>query len=254
MNRPRLAALTISALLSTSLAGPAGTIKNVVLVHGAYADGSGWAGVYRMLSADGYHVTVVQNPLTSLDDDVAAVNRALARQDGPVILVGHSYGGAVITQAGTDPKVAGLVYVSAFQPDVGESALKWATAEPPALENGILPPDAAGFSYYDAAKFHAGFAADLSDEQAAFLSASQIPVSVKALGAPVTQAAWNTKPSWAVLSTDDKSINPSIQRTMYARAKSVVTEVKGSHATYISHPQDVANVIEAAAIGVAGGS
>ncbi|WP_161880938.1 alpha/beta fold hydrolase [Deinococcus alpinitundrae] len=253
MNCSPLAALTLIALLSSALAAPAGTIKNVVLVHGAYADASGWAGVYRILSADGYHVTVVQNPLTSLDDDVAAVNRALAQQDGPVILVGHSYGGAVITQAGTAPNVAGLVYVSAFQPDVGESALKWAVSEPPAPENGILPPDAAGFSSYDAAKFHAGFAADLSGEQAAFLAASQIPVSIKALGAPLTQAAWNTKPSWAVLSSDDKSINPSIQRTMYARAKSVVTEIKGSHATYISHPQDVADVIEAAAVGVASG-
>lgn len=252
MHLPSLTALALSTLLSSTLAVPVGAIKNVVLVHGAYADGSGWEGVYRILSRDGYRVTVVQNPLTSLDDDVAAVNRALARQDGPVILVGHSYGGAVITQAGVDPKVAGLVYVSAFQPDAGESALQWATSEPPAAENGILPPDAAGFSYYDPAKFQAGFAADLNAQQAAFLAASQMPVSIRALGGTLTQAAWKTKPSWAVLSTEDKSINPSIQRAMYTRAKSIVTEIKASHAAYISKPEAVARVIEAAAEGAGG--
>lgn len=247
MKLPYLTALSLTTLLGAVPAASAEAIKNVVLVHGAYADGSGWEGVYRILSRDGYQVTVVQDPLTSLDDDVAAVNRALAKQDGPVILVGHSYGGAVISQAGMDPKVAGLVYVSAFQPDVGESALKWAISEPPAAENGILPPDTEGFSYYDPAKFRAGFAADLDDQQVAFLAASQIPVSIKALGAPLTQAAWKTKPSWAVLSTEDKSINPSIQRTMYARSNSIVTEVKGSHAAYISQPEAVAKIIETAA-------
>ncbi|AZI44395.1 alpha/beta hydrolase [Deinococcus psychrotolerans] len=247
MNRSRFAALALSALLSSALAAPAGAVKNVVLVHGAYADGSGWAGVYRILSADGYTVTVVQNPLTSLEDDVAAVNRALARQDGPVVLVGHSYGGAVITQAGVDPKVVGLVYIAAFQPDVGESALQWAVSEPPAPENGTLPPDASGYSYYDVAKFHVGFATGLSDEQSAFMAASQIPVAAKALGTPLTQAAWNSKPSWGVVPMDDKSINPSIQRKMYARSKTDVTELPGGHTIYIAQSQAVADVIERAA-------
>ncbi|GGR38792.1 alpha/beta fold hydrolase [Deinococcus ruber] len=244
-------ALTLSTLLALaagpSLAGPVGAVKNIVLVHGAYADGSGWAAVYRLLTSDGYRVTGVQNPLTSLDDDVATVSRVLARQDGPVLLVGHSYGGAVITQAGVDPKVVGLVYVAAFEPAVGESALKWAISEPPAPENGILPPDAAGFSYYDPAKFHAGFAADSSAELADFMAASQIPVSIKALGAPLTAAAWTTKPSWGIVATEDKSINPSIERAMYTRAKTTISEIPGSHTIYISQPKAVATVIEQAA-------
>ncbi len=254
MKRFTLAALALGSLLGVAHAAPAGAVKNILLVHGAYADGSGWAGVYQILTQDGYTVTVVQNPLISLDDDVAAVNRALARQDGPVLLVGHSYGGAVITQAGVDPKVVGLVYVAAFQPDVGESALKWATSEPPAPESGLLPPDDQGFSYYDPAKFHAGFAADLSDAQAAFMAASQIPVSIRALGANLTQAAWNSKPAWGIIPTADKSINPSIERAMYTRSKTTITEVPGaSHAVYISQPDAVARVIETAAEQVAAG-
>ena len=254
MNHRTFTALALTALLTSALAAPAGAVKNVVLVHGAYADGSGWAGVYRLLTQDGYTVTVVQNPLTSLEDDVAAVDRALARQDGPVILVGHSYGGAVITQAGTDAKVMGLVYVAAFQPDLGESALKWATSEPPAPQNGILPPDAAGFSYYDPAKFRAGFAADVNAELSAFMAASQLPVSVKALGAPVTQAAWRTKPSWGIVPGLDKSINPSIEQAMYARSGTQVTLVpEASHAVYISQPAAVVQVIETAAQSVAAG-
>lgn len=222
-------------------------LKNIVIVHGAFADASGWEGVYKILTKDGYNVTMVQNPLTSLEDDAAATQRIIDRQDGPTVLVGHSWGGTVITQAGSSPKVAALVYVAAFAPDAGESTLDLVKTAPPAAENGILPPDANGWIWYDKAKFHAGFCADVSAEKAAFMYASQAPVSVKAFLTPVTAAAWKAKPSYAIVATEDKSINPSIERTMYKRAGSVVTEIKGSHAIYISSPQKVAAVIESAA-------
>jgi pimeloyl-ACP methyl ester carboxylesterase len=222
-------------------------VKNVVLVHGAFADGSGWEGVYNILSKKGYNVIVVQNPLSSLEDDVAAVNRALDKIDGPVVLVGHSYGGAVITEAGNSPKVVSLVYVAGFQPDAGESALKWAMTEPPAPENGILNPDAAGLLYYDKAKFHAGFCADLSKEKSDFMYASQIPLSGKGFGTPITQAAWKTKPSWGIVPNGDKSINPTIERAMYKRSGTKVIELVGSHVIFISKPKEVAAVIEEAA-------
>ena len=159
----------LSAFIAHAQTGP---VKNILLIHGAFADGSGWEGVYKILSAKGYNVTIIQNPLSSLEDDVAAVNRVLDKTEGPAILVGHSWGGAVISQAGVSPKVAGLVYVAAFQPDAGETVLGLATSVPPAPESGILPPDPAGFIYYDAAKYHGGFAADLPKDKAAFMYAS----------------------------------------------------------------------------------
>ena len=221
--------------------------KNIVIVHGAFADASGWESVYNILKKDGYNVTLVQNPLTSLEDDVAATQRILDKQTGPVVLVGHSWGGAVITQAGANNKVVSLVYVAAFAPAAGEAVLDLIKTAPPAPENGILPPDEKGFVWYDKAKFHGGFAADLSKEKADFMFASQAPIAVKCFLTPLTAAAWKTKPSFSIVATEDKSINPGIERTMYQRAGSVVTEIKGSHAIYVSNPKAVAAVIENAA-------
>lgn len=223
-------------------------VKNIVIVHGAFADGSGWENVFKILTGRGYHVTMVQNPLTSLEDDVAATERILDKQDGPVVLVGHSWGGTVITQSGMSSKVASLVYVAAFMPEVGESTLDLVKTAPPAAENGILPPDDKGMIWYDKDKFHAGFAADVSKEKAAFMYASQAPIAVKSFLTPVTQAAWKTKPSYAIVATEDKSINPTIERTMYKRGGSIITEIKGSHALFISKAKEVADVIETAAI------
>jgi pimeloyl-ACP methyl ester carboxylesterase len=222
-------------------------VKNVVLVHGAFADGSGYRGVYEALTKQGYHVTVVQNPLTSLEDDVTATKLALDSQDGPAILAGHSWGGAVITQAGNHPKVAGLVYIAAFQPDNSESALQWFQTAQPAPENGVLPPDEKGLVYYDNAKFHAGFCADLSKEEAAFMSASQGAFYGKCFVTPITEAAWRTKPTFGIVATDDKSIHPDIQHNMYKRSNTKITEIKGSHCVFISQPQKVAAVIVDAA-------
>lgn len=218
-------------------------VKNIVIVHGAFADGSGWRKVYDILVAKGYHVSIVQNPLSSMDADVAAVNLILSRQDGPVILVGHSYGGAVITQAGVDPKVAGLVYVAAFQPAVGESALDLAKTEAPAPENGIQAPDENGFFFYSKEKFHEGFAFGLSKAESDFMYDSQGPLSLAAFSAPMTVAAWKTKPSWGIVSTEDKSIQPDIERKGYKRSGAIVTEIKASHVVYMTHPKEVANVI-----------
>jgi pimeloyl-ACP methyl ester carboxylesterase len=246
----KVTAILLGVLLSLGvMAQSAGPVKNIVLVHGAFADASGWEGVYKILSAKGYNVIAVQNPLSSLEDDVAAVNRVLDKLDAPAILVGHSYGGAVITQAGASPKVAGLVYVAAFMPDAGENVLKWATSEPPAPESGIMPPDEKGFVYYDKAKFHGGFCADLPADKAAFMYASQGAWSVKCLATPLTAAAWKEKPAWAIVATEDKSINPGIERTMYKRSTAVVTELKGSHVVFISQPRAVAAIIETAAKG-----
>ena len=245
-----MALLAMSFLLnpvSTASARPA-RVKNIVLVHGALVDASTWRGVYNILVAKGYHVTLVQNPLTSLDADVDAVNKVLAKEDGPVILVGHSWAGAVITQAGVNDKVAGLVYVAAFAPDAGESAFKQFSSAPASPENCLMKPDAEGNIYGDKAKFRAGFAADIPVGLVNFMYASQIPVNVKALGANLTVAAWKTKPSWGIVPTADKSINPVIERAAYKRANSKITKVTGaSHCVYISHPAEVARVIENAA-------
>ncbi|MDQ6531471.1 alpha/beta hydrolase [Flavobacterium sp. LHD-85] len=218
-------------------------IKNVVLVHGAFADGSGWQGLYKVLTKKGYSVTIVQNPLSSLEDDVQATNLALDKQDGPTILVGHSWGGTVITEAGNHPKVAALVYVAALQPDNGENSVQWLQTAPPAPENGVLPPDEKGIAYYDKAKFHAGFAGDLSKEQADFMYASQGAFHAQGFLTPITKAAWRTKPSYGIVATEDKSIVPSIQYAMYKRSNTKITEIKGSHVVFISQPEKVANVI-----------
>jgi len=222
-------------------------VKNIVIVHGALADGSGWQGVFKILNAKGYNVTVVQNPCTSLEEDVQSTNFAIDKQDGPVILVGHSWGGTVITQAGLNSKVVGLVYVNAFQPEVGETTAKLAGSLPPKPENGLLPPDAKGNVYYDKAKFHAGFCADVSKELADFMFASQGFIPGAAFGTPVTEAAWKTKPTYGISASGDKSINPDITMNMYRRSKSVITRIPGSHVVFITHPVEVANVIITAA-------
>jgi pimeloyl-ACP methyl ester carboxylesterase len=222
-------------------------IKNVVIVHGAFADGSGFKKLYSILTKKGYNVTIVQNPLTSLKDDVDATRRALDKQDGPVILVGHSWGGTVITEAGTHPKVAALVYIAAFMPDKGEATGQLAMSLPMKTEGGILPPDENGVVYFDKAKFHAGFAADVSKEEADFMSASQVPIFASCFGAPVTEVAWKTKPSYGIVATEDKALNPEIERNMYKRAGAKVTELKGSHVVFISQANAVANVIISAA-------
>jgi pimeloyl-ACP methyl ester carboxylesterase len=222
-------------------------VKNVVLVHGGFVDGSGWEGVYKLLKKDGYSVAIVQNPTTSLADDVAATKRTLAVQDGPVILVGHSYGGAVITEAGTDPKVVGLVYVAAFAPDKGESVSTLIKDPAPgAPVPPILPPQD-GFLFLDRAKFRASFAADVSADAAAFMADSQVPWGVGALGGTISEPAWKTKRSWYLVSTEDKMIPPDAQRAMSKRAGSTVVEVKGSHAVYVSQPEAVASLIKKAA-------
>lgn len=244
------AVMGIAAITSTTEAD-AQAVKNVVLVHGAFADGSGYKGLYTELVKKGYNVTVVQNPLTSLEDDVAATKNALDKQDGPTILAGHSWGGVVITEAGNHPKVAGLVYIAAFQPDKGESGVQWIQSAQPAPENGVLPPDEKGIVYYDKAKYHAGFAADISKEDAAFMYAAQGAFHAKAFATPVTQAAWRSKPAFGIVATEDKSILPEIQRNMYKRSNSTITEIKGSHVVFISQPAKVAAVIIEAAKTVA---
>ena len=220
---------------------------SIVLVHGGFVDGSGWAAVYKILKKEGHNVTVVQNPTLSLADDVAVTKRAIAAQPGPVLLVGHSYGGVVITEAGTHPKVAGLVYIAAFAPDKGESVSSLIKNPPPgAPVPPILPPQD-GFLFLDNAKFHAAFAADVDADTAAFMAGSQVPWGVEALAGAITEPAWKAKPSWYLVATDDKMIPPPAQRIMSKRAGSTVTEVAGSHAIYVSQPQSVAGFIERAA-------
>ena len=222
----------------------------LVLVHGGFVDGSGWEGVYRILKKDGYSVTIVQNPTISLADDVAATKRIVHAQNGPVILVGHSYGGAVITEAGNDPQVAGLVYLAAFAPDKGESVSTLIKDPPPgAPVPPILPPQD-GYLFLDKAKFPASFAADVDEEKAAFMADSQVPWGVEALSGTISEPAWKTKPSWYLVTTDDKMIPPPAQRFMSKRAGSTVVEVAGSHAIYVSQPNAVAALIEQAAKGV----
>jgi len=226
-------------------------VKNVVLVHGGFVDGSGWQGVYDLLKRDGYHVSIVQNPTISLADDVAVTKRILAAQDGPAILVGHSYGGVVITELGTDPKVAGLVYIAAFAPDRGESVSALIKNPPPgAPVPPILPPQD-GFLFLDRAKFRSSFAGDVSPEAAAFMADSQVPWGLDALNGAVTEPAWRSKPSWYLVSTDDKMIPPDAQRAMSKRAGATVVEVPGSHAVYVSQPKAVASLIAKAANAVA---
>jgi pimeloyl-ACP methyl ester carboxylesterase len=220
--------------------------KNVVLVHGAFADGSGWRGVYDELTRRGYRVSIVQNPLTSLADDVAATKRVLARQDGPTILVGHSWGGTVITEAGVDPKVAGLVYVSALSPDAGETTADQYTGytTPPEFVIETLPD---GFGIISPQKFKAGFAADATDADAAFLRDTQVPINMSVFGVKLKNAAWRTKPSFAVIATDDKAFDQRMLQAMAKRIGAAVTEVKASHAVFMTRPKVVADVIDKAA-------
>src|SRR3977135_4233634 len=228
-----------------------GNVRNVVLVHGGWVDGSGWEGVYKALKKSGYAVTIVQEATTSLADDVATTKRAIASQNGPVILVGHSYGGAVITEAGNDPKVVGLVYVAAFAPDKGESVSTLiANPSPGAPQPPILPPQD-GYLFLDKAKFPASFAGDVKPDAAAFMADSQVPWGVEALNGKISEAAWKTKPSWYLLTTEDRMIPPGAQRMMSKRIGATVVEAKGSHAIYVSRPQDVAALIEKAAQGTA---
>jgi len=223
---------------------------SIVLVHGGFVDGSGWEGVYQLLKKDGYRVSIVQNPTISLAGDVAATKLIVHAQSGPVMLVGHSYGGAVITEAGTDPQVVGLVYLCAFAPDTGESVNTLIANPPPgAPVPPILPPQE-GYLFLDKAKFHASFAADVDEEKAAFMADSQVPWGVEALSGMISEPAWKTRPSWYLVSTDDKMIPPPAQRFMSKRAGSTVVEVAGSHAIYVSQPNAVAALIETAVKGV----
>jgi pimeloyl-ACP methyl ester carboxylesterase len=223
--------------------------KNVVLVHGGFVDGSGWQGVYNILSEGGYTVSIVQNPTLSLEGDVEVTRRVIEAQDEPVILVGHSYGGAVITEAGNHPNVEKLVYIAAFAPDQGESVntlIEGFPKDGPAPP--ILPPQD-GFLFLDREKFHDSFAADVSDEDAAFMADSQVPWGVDALGETVSDAAWRSKPSWYLIATEDRMIPPPAQREMSGRAGSTVDEAAGSHAIYVSKPEAVTELIEKAASG-----
>ncbi len=222
-------------------------MNNVVLVHGGFVDGSGWEGVYKVLKGHGYNVSVVQNPTISLEDDVAVAKRVLAAQDGPAILVGHSYGGAVITEAGNHPNVAGLVYIAAFAPDKGESVGTLIQNPPPgAPVPPILPPQD-GYLFLDKAKFPASFAGDVDAKKAAFMADSQVPWGLAALNGKISEPAWKIKPSWYLIATEDKMIPPDAQRAMSKRAGATVVEAKGSHAIYVSQPAAVAALIEQAA-------
>lgn len=246
---PVIALMLAAGAFTHSQAETAGIVKNVVLVHGGFVDGSGWQGVYSILKKKGYNVTVVQNPTISLADDVAVTKRAIDAQNGPVILVGHSYGGVVISQAGSDPKVVGLVYICAFAPDNGESVtslIKTAPTGAPAPP--ILPPQD-GFLFLDRQKFAASFAGDVKPEIADFMAKSQVPWGLDAANGVATEAAWKTKSSWYLLTTEDRMIAPDLQRAMSKRAGSKVVEVKGSHAIYVSHPDTVASIIVQAAAG-----
>ena len=226
-------------------AGP--EVKNIVLVHGGFVDGSGWQGVYDHLTADGYRVAVVQNPTLSLAGDVAATHQVLDGLDGPAVLVGHSYGGAVITEAGQHDQVAALAYITAFAPDKGESVNTLVAGFPAGGPQPPILPPVNGFLFLDRGKFHASFAGDLPAGQAAFMADSQVPWAVDALGGVVSEPAWRSKPSWYLVAADDRMIPPSAQRAMSERAGSAVTETPGSHAVYVSNPAAVAAVIAQAA-------
>jgi pimeloyl-ACP methyl ester carboxylesterase len=223
----------------------------VVLVHGGFVDGSGWEGVYGVLGNDGYPVTVVQNPTISLADDVATTKRAVSAQNGPVVLVGHSYGGVVITEAGNHSGVVALVYIAAFAPDKGESVSSLIKDPPPGAPVPPILPPVDGYLFLDKAKFAASFAADVDPEKAAFMADSQVPWGVAALSGTISEPAWRSKPSWYLVATDDKMIPPPAQRFMSERAGSTVVEAPGSHAIYVSQPNVVAALIEKAAQEVA---
>ncbi len=240
---PAAALISLAAIgLAPAVAAP---VKTVVLVHGAFADGSGWRAVSDRLEKDGYTVSIVQQPMTSLADDVAATKRVLDRQDGPVVLVGHSYGGAIITEAGADPKVKALVYIAALQPDKGESVGKLVMSMPGPSDDIHPSPD--GFLFLDPAHFVADFCADLPKDQAAFMTESQMPVAAAAFGTPLTVAAWHDKPSFTLVTTSDHILSTDLQRFMAKRSGSTVVEVPSSHVAFASHPQETADLIERAA-------
>lgn len=254
--RGTLWVLVIVSVTLTCLASPAEGrrqgVRNIVLVHGAWVDGSGWRGVYDILVRDGYNVTIVQEPLTSFEADVAATRRALAEQDGPSILVGHSYGGSVITEAGTDPSVAALVYVAAHMPDAGESEAQDGKRFPSDLSRSTAILETSdGFETLDPTRFREYFAADLSPEHAAFVARSQMPIAAANFGAVITTPAWRSRPSWMIVATKDRTINPDLERWYAARANSQTVEIAGaSHSVYVSRPKEVAAVIERAATSV----
>jgi len=242
-SRLALAALALSALAAApALAAP--PVKNIVLVHGAWADGSGWKGVYDILTTDGFNVSVVANPDTGIPDDLAATQRVLDRQTGPVILVGHSYGGTVITEAGADPKVVGLVYIAAFGPDAGETTGQY-------LPKGPLPITVSkdGLAFFNKDAFLGGFAPDVPMPTRVFMYDSQVPLAVSVFSVPITNPAWKTKPSWFLVSSNDQIIPPDVERMYAKRMKAVTEEVAGSHVAFISHPDAAAKIIEEAAAG-----
>jgi len=226
------------------------TEKAIVLVHGGFVNGSGWEEVYYILKKDGFRVSIVQNPTISLADDVAVTKRVLATHDDPAILVGHSYGGAVITEAGNDPKVAGLVYIAAFALDDGESVSSLIKDPPPGAPVPPILPPVDGYLFLDQTKFPSSFAADVDAEKAAFMADSQVPWGAEALNGTISHAAWRAKPSWYLVAAEDKMIPPPAQRFMAKRAGSTVVEVAGSHAIYVSQPDAVAKLIKTAAEGV----
>jgi pimeloyl-ACP methyl ester carboxylesterase len=238
------AATLLACARAPVVAQPTQPIRNIVLVHGQFVDASGWKGVYDILTRDGYNVDMVQEPMTSLEDDVAATVRVLARQQGPSILVGHSYGGAVITQAGTDPHVVGLVYIAAHAPDAGESTAS-NKAKMPAQIRTQLTPD--GYVFVDPAHFREDFAADLPEDLTELMARSQVAPNAKVNTALITGPAWRVKPTWYMVAKDDHAINPNLERMYAERAHSHTVEVSGSHAIYISHPREVAAMIEDAA-------
>jgi pimeloyl-ACP methyl ester carboxylesterase len=231
----------------------ASTSPRVVLVHGGFVDGSGWQGVHDLLTADGYRVSIVQNPTLSLEDDVLVTQRTIAQEEGPVVLVGHSYGGVVITEAGSHPQVAALVYISAFAPDKGESVNTLIADPPPGAPVPPILPPREGFLFLDRDRFAASFAADLPPAQAAFMADSQVPWGVDALGGTVSDPAWRQKPSWYLVAADDRMIPPPAQRAMAERAGSTTAEAPGSHSIYLSRPDAVADLIRQAAASVATG-
>jgi pimeloyl-ACP methyl ester carboxylesterase len=242
-------ATAIVAASPAAAAGSAatGTVKNIVLVHGANTDGSGWRAVYDILKKDGYHVSVVQEPLTGLSDDVVATQRVIDQQDGPIILVGHSYGGTIITVAGADPKVRALVYVAALQPDVGETTNQLAASMPGDVPASDIKPTKDGFLFVDPSKYAADVGTDLPPAQAEYMANSQMPVAAAAFDAPVSVAAWHDKPSYGIVATADRALNSKLARWMYKRSGAKITEIKANHLVYISQPGLVASVIETAA-------
>jgi pimeloyl-ACP methyl ester carboxylesterase len=232
--------------MTEATASTNGGVPTVILVHGGFVDGSGWQGVYSLLKQDGFSIRIVQNPTVSLQGDVAATKFIIDAQSEPVILVGHSYGGAVITEAGNDPKVAGLVYIAAFAPDTGESLETLIADSPPGAPVPPILPPRDGFLFLEREKFHASFAGDLSAEQAAFMADSQVPWGVEALSTTISEPAWRNKPSWYLVATEDRMIPPPAQRAMSERAGSTVVEAVGSHAIYVSQPAAVADLIRSA--------